>query len=69
MYIINIHVFVISCISQFCVITLSQYTVTFVNLYTYTFTLWAIKTCHFTLDYNFRVSWWISTLCTNDLLI
>jgi len=27
-------------------------------------TPWAIKkTCHFTLDYNFRISWWISTLC------
>jgi len=23
------------------------------------------KTCHFILDYNFGVSWWISTLCTN----
>ena len=27
------------------------------------YTPWAIKTCHFILDYNFRVSWWISTLC------
>jgi len=25
--------------------------------------LWAIETCHFILDHNSRVSWWISTLC------
>jgi len=27
---------------------------------------WAIKTCHFSLDHNSHVSWWIfSTSCTN----
>jgi len=30
---------------------------------THIYTVGHKKTCHFILDYNFGVSWWISTLC------
>jgi len=29
------------------------------------YTPWAIKTCHFILDHNSCISWWISTLCAH----